>query len=66
MLRISVLGGGCSGFQYNFDFDSTKNDEDNIFEQGNAKVVIDSMSLDFVKGSMLDYVENNFFFCLLK
>jgi iron-sulfur cluster insertion protein len=56
-LRIAVLGGGCSGFQYNFDFDSTKNDDDLIFAEGNAEVIIDETSLELVKGSVLDYVE---------
>lgn len=56
-LRISVLGGGCSGFQYNYDFDSSQQDDDNIFKKDGVEVVIDSMSLEYVNGSMLDFVE---------
>jgi iron-sulfur cluster insertion protein len=58
-LRISVEGGGCSGFQYKFEFDaSSKKDDDRTFTHHNAEVVIDSMSLDYIKASMIDYVEN--------
>lgn len=56
-LRISVLGGGCSGFQYNYDFDAKTDDEDLLFEKDGVEVVIDSMSIEYVEGSMLDYVE---------
>ena len=58
MLRISILGGGCSGFQYNMDFDTTKNADDTIFEKDGAKVVIDETSLDLLGGSELDFVQN--------
>ena len=58
MLRISVSGGGCSGFQYGFDFDGTINDDDRLFERGDARVVIDEMSLELLKGSEIDFVED--------
>ena len=54
--RISVLGGGCSGFQYNFSFDSNPNKDDLIFKDHGVTFLIDKVSLDFIKGSTLDYV----------
>ncbi len=57
-LRISVTGGGCSGFQYNFIFDNLTTEDDQIFEQFEAKVVIDDISLGFIEGGILDYTED--------
>jgi iron-sulfur cluster insertion protein len=56
-MRVAVLGGGCSGFQYKFDFDAAKNEDDLIFSQGAVEVIVDTTSLELVKGSELDYVE---------
>lgn len=56
-LRISIEGGGCSGFQYHFDFDNTVNDEDTVITQDGAEVVIDDVSLQMLNGSELDYIE---------
>lgn len=55
-LRVAVNGGGCSGFQYVFDFDSTAADDDIVIEKDGAKVLIDSASLELLKGSEIDYV----------
>ena len=49
--RISVKGGGCSGFKYNFSFDNKTNDEDIVFD----KAVIDKTSLDIITGSIIDF-----------
>ena len=57
MLRISVSGGGCSGFQYGFAFDDALNADDRTFERGGITAVIDEMSLELLNGSELDYVE---------
>ena len=57
MMRVAVLGGGCSGFQYNFSFEEGKNDDDLLIERDGAAVVVDSTSLELLKGSELDYVE---------
>ena len=57
MLRVTVSGGGCSGFQYGFAFDDKVNDDDRVFERDGVRVVVDSVSLDFVAGAELDYVE---------
>lgn len=53
-LRISVQGGGCSGFSYVFDFAQTKEEDD--FEFG--KVLIDSMSMQYLQGATVDFVED--------
>ena len=58
MLRLTVSGGGCSGFQYGFGFDDTVNADDHVFENGGIKVVTDDCSLDLLSGAMLDYVED--------
>lgn len=57
MMRVAVLGGGCSGFQYNFSFEEQRNEDDLLIEQGGASVLVDSTSLELLKGSQLDYVE---------
>jgi iron-sulfur cluster assembly accessory protein len=56
-LRLAVTGGGCSGFQYDFCLDETHNDDDLIIRQGDAVVAIDPVSLDFLKGSEIDFVD---------
>jgi iron-sulfur cluster insertion protein len=57
MMRVAVLGGGCSGFQYNFSFEDSKNEDDLLIERDGAAVVVDATSLELLKGSELDYVE---------
>ena len=57
MMRVAVLGGGCSGFQYNFSFDEQKNADDLLIERDGAAGVVDATSLELLKGSELDYVE---------
>ena len=54
--RITVLGGGCAGFQYKFDFEKKKKDDDNIIMTPKVKILIDDTSLDLIKGSKIDYV----------
>ena len=49
--RITVQGGGCSGFKYNFGFDTKSNDDDIIF----GKAIIDKSSLDIISGSVVDF-----------
>ena len=58
MLRLAVTGGGCSGFQYNFALDDALADDDLVVEEGGVKVLIDSTSLEFLKGSEIDYVDD--------
>ncbi len=57
MMRVAVLGGGCSGFQYNFSFEEQKNEDDLLIERNGATVVVDATSLELLKGSELDFVE---------
>lgn len=58
MLRVAVSGGGCSGFQYGFSLDGTLAAEDHTFSRDGIKVVVDDVSLDLLKGSEIDYVED--------
>ena len=55
-LRVAVRGGGCSGFQYALAFDKIK-DDDHVFEDRGVAVVVDKVSMQFVFGSEVDYVE---------
>ena len=55
--RVTVSGGGCSGFQYGFDFDETITDDDKVFEHGSVKVLVDEVSLQFLGGAVLDFKE---------
>jgi len=54
--RITVLGGGCAGFQYKFDFEDSQNNDDVIIETPKVNILIDNTSLNFIKGSKIDYV----------
>ena len=58
MLRVLVSGGGCSGFQYSFAFDDTRNDDDLVFSHAGIDVVIDEMSLELLEGAEIDFVED--------
>lgn len=58
ILRLSVDGGGCSGFQYKFGFAESVDVDDAIAEQDGVRLVVDSISLDLVRGSAVDYVED--------
>lgn len=55
-LRVAVRGGGCSGFQYALAFDRAE-DDDHVFEVDGVSVVVDKVSMQFVIGSEVDYVE---------
>jgi iron-sulfur cluster assembly accessory protein len=58
MLRISVNGGGCSGFQYAFDVDRTRQDDDLLIEKNGATVVVDEVSIQYMDGSVIDFVDD--------
>jgi iron-sulfur cluster insertion protein len=57
-LRISVSGGGCSGFQYGLNFDEPQNADDHLFVRDGIAVVVDDVSLDLLNGSEIDFVED--------
>jgi iron-sulfur cluster insertion protein len=58
MLRLAVNGGGCSGFQYQFDLVEIVNEDDLVVERDGAKAVVDIVSLALVKGSEIDFVDD--------
>lgn len=58
MLRISVEGGGCSGFQYKFDVDRAQTDDDLVIAKDGAVVLVDSASVPFLAGSEVDFVDD--------
>ncbi len=58
ILRLSVEGGGCSGFQYKFDLSDGPDGDDSISETDGVKLVVDPISLDLVGGSTVDFVES--------
>jgi len=58
ILRLSVDGGGCAGFQYKFGLADAVESDDIVAEQGGVRLVVDAVSLDLVRGSAVDYVEN--------
>jgi iron-sulfur cluster insertion protein len=58
LLRVFVQGGGCSGFQYGFTFDESRNEDDFDFSYDDIKVVVDSMSLQYLQDASIDYKED--------
>ena len=58
VFRVSVEGGGCSGFQYQFAIDQKPSDEDALVEMGGARVAIDPASLGYLSGARIDFVDD--------
>jgi iron-sulfur cluster assembly accessory protein len=58
MLRVSVEGGGCSGFQYKFDFVTAKADDDLVLARDGATVVVDPVSVQYMPGAEIDFVDD--------
>jgi iron-sulfur cluster assembly accessory protein len=58
MLRVSVEGGGCSGFQYRFEVDSSRADDDIAITRDGATVLIDQISYGYLAGSEIDFVDD--------
>lgn len=57
-LRVSVEGGGCSGFSYKFDLTDTSQDDDLVLEEEGGRVLIDPISLMYMGGSVIDFVDD--------
>lgn len=57
-LRITVNGGGCSGFQYAFDVDAAVQPDDMVIERDGAAVLVDEMSVQYMEGSVIDFVDD--------
>ena len=58
MLRVSVEGGGCSGFQYKFDMDNARAADDLVIQREGATVLIDQTSVGYLAGSEIDFVDD--------
>ena len=58
VLKISVLGGGCAGFSYQFDLVKELKEGDFLLEENGAKVLIDEISIPYLAGTEIDYVRN--------
>ena len=58
VLRLSVEGGGCSGFQYRFGLDEVPASDDTVTETDGVRLLVDAVSLDLVSGCVVDYVES--------
>ena len=57
-LRVYITGGGCSGFQYGFTFDETRNDDDLSYSNDGVEVLVDPLSFQYLEGAEVDYTEN--------
>ncbi len=57
-LRMYVQGGGCSGFQYGFTIDDAKQDDDFEIQAGSSSVLVDSMSIQYLQGAVVDYKDD--------
>ncbi len=57
-LRVYIVGGGCSGFQYGFAFDATQNEDDFVITKNDTKFMVDALSAQYLMGATIDYVEN--------
>ena len=57
VLRVAVVGGGCSGFSYHMAFDNQENPSDNVYQFDGVKLVVDQMSEMYLDGVQIDYIE---------
>jgi iron-sulfur cluster assembly protein len=59
-LRLFIQPGGCEGFSYGMGFDSERREDDQLFERGGVKVLVDAYSLQFLRGAQIDYTRSHF------
>lgn len=57
-LRVSISGGGCSGFQYGFSFDEITNDDDFVVDKDGVKFLVDAISFQYLLGAEIDYIDS--------
>ena len=57
MLRLAVLGGGCQGYKYKFDFADQAEPEDKVYERDGVRLLVDNISLDYIRGGEVNFVE---------
>ena len=58
LLRVAVVGGGCSGFSYQLDFSETAQENDRIFDSAGVRVAVDETSAQYLAGTQIDYVSS--------
>jgi len=58
MLRVFVQGGGCSGFQYGFQLDDSRNEDDLSVDQSDVTMLVDALSFQYLQGSTVDYIDD--------
>jgi len=58
MLRVYIEGGGCSGFQYGFDFEENADEDDTVIERDGVKLLVDPLSMQYLAGGTVDYKED--------
>lgn len=58
LLRVAVVGGGCSGFSYQLDFAETPQEHDQVFESSGVRVAVDETSAQYLSGTQIDYVSS--------
>ena len=58
MLRVYIEGGGCSGFQYGFDFEQDSDEDDTVIERDGVKLLVDPLSMQYLAGGTVDYKED--------
>ncbi|SRR5258708_24619353 len=59
-IRIKAIGGGCSGIKFDMEFDNSPKELDDVLESGGIKIIVDTISFQYVDGITIDYISSNF------